>query len=79
MKLNFNDSIIIYPTEEGWKIILDDLLNNYSHDRIVAFELFYKRKVENNGYKCQFHTLITLHNKLFELSKDRLDYNFDTA
>jgi len=79
MKLNFNDSIIIYPTEEGWQMILDDLLKNHSDNKVYAVELFNKRKVENNGYKCQFHTLITLHNKLFELYKDRLDYNFDTA
>jgi len=36
MKLNFNDSIIIYPTEEGWQMILDDLLKNHSDNKVYA-------------------------------------------
>jgi hypothetical protein len=67
--MNFNDEVIIYPSEEGWTKLFDILhkLHNVKYkSNIFISDYVSLRRTEDGGYKEQLWVIISdLHEMFF--------------
>ncbi len=55
---SLNDSIIIYPTEEGWDMMIDLYQKNNDVNRHEAEKEIDKHKTTDNGYHNQIWSIM---------------------